>query len=189
MIRRLLLNLWQKIVTFRHLLVGALILAIGMISHIIPLHDDLERHELHLHALQRDLERKHSRATQLPVYREQLAEMEQQYLVLNRQLPDKPELDQLLDKLVSNAMLAGNEFQQFIPRPVETRDFYQQQRTQIRLQGSYQQLSHFARLLADEPYITQWNRVQLKPTKTGESLVLEAELSSFNYLAQEKSKK
>ena len=184
MIGRLFKAVFNWLVRWRHPLAGLIVLSIGLFGHIIPLQDDLDRMNRRLAAYQHELEKKQTRATQLPTYLSQLQEIEQRLAQQSRQLPAKPDLDGLLNSLFDSSHASGSKLQQFVPQAIEQREFYSQQVVRIVLEGDYTSLSRFADALAQQEQISLWNKLRIHPAEHKARLKLEGELLTFGYIEE-----
>lgn len=114
--------------------------------------------ELEMHArqeldLRRDFEIKQGRVVNLAAYRDQLAEMDEQFRQMLRQLPSRTEMPDLLTDISQTALAAGIDTQLFEPGPEVPRDFYAEKPITIRMVGSYHQFGQFISDLAMLPRV------------------------------------
>lgn len=139
---------------------------------------------------------KHSKAVNLAVYQQQLADIERSFGALLRQLPGRTEVPNLLVDISQVGVGAGLEEKLFQPSPEVKKDFYAELPIKIRLTGSYHQMGEFVSGIAALPRIVTLHDITIKPdTKDAyDQLSFELTAKTFRYLddsevaAAEKSK-
>jgi type IV pilus assembly protein PilO len=140
---------------------------------------------------------KHSKAVNLEVYQQQLADIERSFGALLRQLPGKTEVQSLLIDISQVGVGAGLEEKLFQPAADEiTRDFYAELPIKIHLTGSYHQMGEFVSGIAALPRIVTLHDITIKPDNKDmyDHLSIELTAKTFRYLdddevaAAEKSK-
>jgi type IV pilus assembly protein PilO len=147
--------------------------------------------------LRKTFESKHSKAVNLEVYQQQLADIERSFGALLRQLPGKTEVQSLLIDISQVGVGAGLEEKLFQPAANEiARDFYAELPIKIRLTGSYHQMGEFVSGIAALPRIVTLHDISIKPENKDmyDNLSFELTAKTFRYLddtevaAAEKSK-
>ncbi len=141
-------------------------------------------------AQQTELERrntfrqKHSKAVNLAVYQQQLADIERSFGALLRQLPGKTEVPNLLVDISQVGVGAGLEEKLFQPSPEIKKDFYAELPIKIRLTGSYHQMGEFVSGIAALPRIVTLHDITIKSdTKDAyDQLTFELTAKTFRYL-------
>ena len=140
---------------------------------------------------------KHSKAVNLEIYQQQLADIERSFGALLRQLPGKTEVQSLLIDISQVGVGAGLEEKLFQPAADEnTKDFYAELPIKIRLTGSYHQMGEFVSGIAALPRIVTLHDIVIKPENKDmyDNLSFELTAKTFRYLddaevaAAEKSK-
>jgi type IV pilus assembly protein PilO len=138
---------------------------------------------------------KHSKAVNLTVYQQQLADIERSFGALLRQLPGKTEVPNLLVDISQVGVGAGLEEKLFQPSAEIKKDFYAELPIKIKLTGSYHQMGVFVSGIAALPRIVTLHEMTIKPDTKDAYDVLSFELTAktFRYLddaeiAAEKSK-
>lgn len=139
---------------------------------------------------------KHSKAVNLAVYQQQLADIERSFGALLRQLPGRTEVPNLLVDISQVGVGAGLEEKLFQPSPEVKKDFYAELPIKIKLTGSYHQMGEFVSGIAALPRIVTLHDITIKPdTKDAyDQLSFELTAKTFRYLddaevaAAEKSK-
>ena len=143
---------------------------------------DLERVEKVEQELRQDFEIKQSRAANLEAYRAQLAEMEESFGAMLRQLPNRTEVADLLVDVSQTGLAAGLEFELFQPQAEVPKDFYAELPIKIRVIGKYHEFGEFVSGLAALPRIVTIHNVQIEPRGDRGELVLEATARTYRYL-------
>jgi type IV pilus assembly protein PilO len=139
---------------------------------------------------------KHSKAVNLEVYQQQLADIERSFGALLRQLPGKTEVQSLLIDISQVGVGAGLEEKLFQPTSESTKDFYAELPIKIKLTGSYHQMGEFVSGIAALPRIVTLHDITIKPDNKDsyDHLSFELTAKTFRYLddtevaAAEKSK-
>ena len=133
--------------------------------------------------LRLDFEGKQAKAANLEAYRAQLAEMEESFGAMLRQLPNRPEVADLLVDVSQTGLASGLAFELFQPQPEVPKDFYAELPIKIRVIGTYHEFGEFVRGLAALPRIVTIHDVEIKPRgKAGAQLVMEATARTYRYL-------
>ena len=133
--------------------------------------------------LRLDFEGKQAKAANLEAYRAQLAEMEESFGAMLRQLPNRTEVADLLVDVSQTGLASGLEFELFQPQPEVPKDFYAELPIKIRVIGTYHEFGEFVSGLAALPRIVTIHDVQIKPRgKEGTQLVMEATARTYRYL-------
>jgi type IV pilus assembly protein PilO len=145
--------------------------------------------------LRKTFQTKHSKAVNLAVYQQQLADIERSFGALLRQLPGRTEVPNLLVDISQVGVGAGLEEKLFQPANEVKRDFYAELPIKIRLTGSYHQMGEFVSGIAALPRIVTLHDITIKSESKDAYDVLSFELTAktFRYLddaevAAEKSK-
>ncbi len=140
--------------------------------------DRLEREEGNLRNV--FLDRK-GKAINLPVYREQLAEMEESFGILVNQLPDKTEVPQLLIDITQAGLARGLDFSLFKPQRERVGDFYATLPIDLRVSGTYHQFGQFVSDLSALPRIVTVGNLGMNGEPDGD-LRVTAEIKTYRYL-------
>jgi type IV pilus assembly protein PilO len=124
---------------------------------------------------------KHSKAVNLSVYQQQLADIERSFGALLRQLPGRTEVPNLLVDISQVGVGAGLEEKLFQPSPEVKKDFYAELPIKIRLTGSYHQLGEFVSGIAALPRIVTLDGIAIKPEDKDVYDYLSFELTAKTY--------
>lgn len=125
---------------------------------------------------------KKKEAINLPIYRQQMVEIERTFGALLRQLPDKSQMDGLLTDINQAGLEVGLEFELFRPGAENPADFYAEKPISIRVIGTYHQLGAFAQNIGKLSRIVTLEEMSISPLGAGENLGLNATAKTFRYL-------
>ncbi|MGH8717329.1 MAG: type 4a pilus biogenesis protein PilO [Burkholderiales bacterium] len=128
---------------------------------------------------------KKRQAVNLEMYRKQLADIEQAFGALLKQLPNKSEMDALLTDINQAGLGRGLEFELFKPAPQETMsEFYAELPITIKVSGNYHDMGAFASDVSQLSRIVTLNDINVVTAKNG-GLTMEAVAKTFRYLDEE----
>jgi type IV pilus assembly protein PilO len=127
---------------------------------------------------------KKRQAVNLPDYKRQLGEIDQQFGTLLKQLPNRSEMDALLADINQAGLGRGLQFDLFKPGSEVSKDFYAELPITIRVQGTYHDLGAFVGDVAQMPRIVTLNDINIEAAKDG-LLKLDATALTFRYLDDE----
>lgn len=188
--------------TFAFLLV-ILICVAGWYFQISNQQLELERVAAEEQRLRNDFTVKQGRVVNLEAYREQLAEMDNMFQQMVKQLPSATEMPELLVDISQSALAAGIDTQLFSPGGESKRDFYAEKPITVRMFGDYHQFGDFISRIAALPRVVilevkeitpeaapagnQRGRapVRRRPNSSntpGDALKLEGTIRTFRYL-------
>jgi len=138
----------------------------------------------HEEELRKTFKAKHSKAVNLAIYQQQLADIERSFGALLRQLPGKTEVPNLLIDISQVGVGAGLEEKLFQPTNEVKKDFYAELPIKIKLTGSYHQMGEFVSGIAALPRIVTLHDITIKPDDKDSYDVLSFELTAktFRYL-------
>jgi type IV pilus assembly protein PilO len=127
---------------------------------------------------------KKARAINYDLYVQQLAEVEQSFGALVKQLPNRSEIDALLTDINQAGLGRGLQFDLFRPAPQEKMaDFYAELPINIKITGNYHDIGAFASDVAALPRIVTLNDVAISNDKG--TLSMDAVAKTFRYLDEE----
>jgi len=143
--------------------------------------DDLARDRAKEQDLRTAFLDKKKQAVNLEAYRKQLAEIEESFGEMLKQLPNKSEMEALLTDINQAGLGRGLQFELFRPAPAETRsEFYAELPITIKLAGNYHDIGAFASDISQLSRIVTLNDIALSTNKNG--LTLDAVAKTFRYL-------
>jgi len=134
--------------------------------------------------LRNQFKAKHSKAVNLEVYQQQLADIERSFGALLRQLPGKTEVPNLLVDISQVGVGAGLEEKLFQPSSESKKDFYAELPIKIKLTGSYHQMGEFVSGIAALPRIVTLDGITIKPENKDmyDNLSFELTAKTYRYL-------
>jgi len=128
---------------------------------------------------------KKRQAINLEAYRKQLADIEQSFGAMLKQLPNKSEMEALLSDINQAGLGRGLQFELFKPAAQEVMsDFYAELPITIKLAGNYHDIGHFASDVSQLSRIVTLNNIALSNDKDGK-LVMDATARTYRYLDDE----
>lgn len=188
---------WPLAVKIVLIVIASALLAVGW--YFLSIEDQykaLEKVERQEKDLRIDFETKQARAANLDAYKQQLAEMQESFGAMLRQLPDKTEVADLLVDVSQTGLAAGLEFELFQPQGESPKEFYAELPIKLRVTGTYHEFGEFVSGLAALPRIVTIHNVSIGPRddkKDGREaggdgngeLVLDAEARTYRYISEE----
>jgi len=128
---------------------------------------------------------KKRQAINLDAYRKQLADIEQSFGAMLKQLPNRSEMEALLSDINQAGLGRGLQFELFKPASAEIMsDFYAELPIQIKLVGNYHDVGAFASDVSQLSRIVTLNNLGLALDKDG-MLVMDATARTFRYLDED----
>jgi type IV pilus assembly protein PilO len=128
---------------------------------------------------------KKSKAVNLEAYRKQLADIEQSFGAMLRQLPNKSEMEALLSDINQAGLGRGLQFELFKPAAQENlSDFYAELPISIKVAGNYHDIGAFTSDVSQLSRIVTLNNLALGLDKDGK-LTMDAVARTYRYLDEE----
>jgi type IV pilus assembly protein PilO len=128
---------------------------------------------------------KKRQAINLEAYRKQLADIEQSFGAMLKQLPNRSEMEALLSDINQAGLGRGLQFELFKPASAEIMsDFYAELPIQIKVIGNYHDIGAFASDVSQLSRIVTLNNLGLGVDKDG-NLIMDATARTFRYLDEE----
>jgi type IV pilus assembly protein PilO len=127
---------------------------------------------------------KKKEAINLPIYKQQMADIERTFGELLRQLPDKTQMEGLLRDVNAAGLEVGLEFDLFRPGAEQPAEFYVTKPISIRVVGGYHQLGAFAQNIAKMPRIVTLEDLTIAPVAGGKEgmIGVNATAKTFRYI-------
>ncbi|SFE70714.1 type IV pilus assembly protein PilO [Marinobacter sp. DSM 26671] len=168
------------------LIIFGLIFGGGYWFFIKDQYAQLERVEKTEQELRKKYEEKAYQVANLEVFKAQMAEMEETFGALVRQLPSETEVPGLLEDITNTALGSGLALQEVKLQPEQRRDFYSELPINIRVSGSYHELASFVSSVASLPRIVTLHDLTIEPTGgDGERLDMQVVARTYRYRAGE----
>ncbi|MGB5625443.1 MAG: type 4a pilus biogenesis protein PilO [Woeseiaceae bacterium] len=132
-------------------------------------------------------ESKQRKAANYDAYKAQLAQIEQSFGTMLRQLPGETEIPSLIVDISQTGLAAGLQEKLFVPQAEIPRDFYAEKPIQIRLTGGYHEIGNFVSGIAALPRIVTLHDINITPedSSTFDSLSIEVTAKTYRYLDEE----
>ena len=120
-------------------------------------------------------------------YKAQLAQIEQSFGTMLRQLPGETEIPSLIVDVSQTGLAAGLQEKLFQPQPEIPRDFYAEKPIKIRLSGGYHEIANFVSGVAALPRIVTLHDINITPegNDSFDQLSLEVTAQTYRYLDEE----
>lgn len=134
--------------------------------------------------LKADYQSKIQQALNLDGLRKQKEQVAQYVSTLEKQLPNKAEMDALLSDINQAGLGRGLQFELFKPGQVAVNDYYAELPISIKVTGNYHDVGAFTGDIANLPRIVTLNNMNLTAGKDG-ALSLDAVAKTFRYLDPE----
>lgn len=136
--------------------------------------------------LKQTFEIKQKKAANLEALKQQMAEMEQSFGDMLRQLPNQTEVAGLLVDISQTGLGAGLEFELFKPSDEMPSEFYAELPIQIRVVGNYHELGEFVSGIAALPRIVTTHDINISRSKEGgDELTMNAVAKTYRALEEE----
>jgi type IV pilus assembly protein PilO len=145
----------------------------------------LQQREDQEQTLRNEFRTKHSKAVNLALYKQQLADIERSFGAMLRQLPSKTEVPNLLVDISQTGLAAALQEKLFQPGQEVKQDFYAELPIKIRLTGTYHEFGEFVSGIAALPRIVTLHDIQITPVEknsTGGQLQLDLTAKTYRYL-------
>ena len=132
---------------------------------------------------------KKKEAINLPIYKQQMADIEKTFGTLLRQLPDMTQMDALLNDINQAGLEVGLEFQLFKPEAERRIEFYAERPISMRVTGTYHQLGAFAQNISKLSRIVSLNDMSIMRGGNKESELVATSLvaKTYRYLDADES--
>ncbi len=166
----------------------AAVLAVGIWFTIIKdRRPQLLRAQEDEQTLQVTFENKQRKAANYDAYKAQLAQIEQSFGTMLRQLPGETEIPSLIVDVSQTGLASGLQEKLFQPQPEIPRDFYAEKPIKIRLSGGYHEIANFVSGVAALPRIVTLHNINITPENQDsfDRLSIEVTAQTYRYLDEE----
>ncbi|TSE20059.1 type 4a pilus biogenesis protein PilO [Tepidimonas aquatica] len=124
-----------------------------------------------------------AKAVALDTLKGQLEQVRQYVAQLEKQLPNRAEMDALLSDINQAGIGRGLQFELFRPGQEVVRDYYAELPITVRVSGSYHDIGRFVADVAHLSRIVTLNNLSIAPTPNrNDQLTMEATAKTFRYL-------
>ncbi|MGH8224371.1 MAG: type 4a pilus biogenesis protein PilO [Woeseiaceae bacterium] len=169
-------------------IVFVLVLGLGIYLFIIEDRlPQLQREQQTEKDLRLTFENKQKKAANFDAYKAQLAQMEQSFGTMLRQLPGETEIPSLIVDISQTGLAAGLQEKLFQPQAEVPKEFYAEKPIKIILSGGYHDVANFVSGVAALPRIVTLHDINITPesTDTYDRLTLETTAKTYRYLEEE----
>lgn len=162
----------------------ALVVAAGWWFLWSPALDELEAGKAREAELKSTYTVKKGQAINLDAYKKQLADIQQSFGALLKQLPNRQEMDALITDVNQAGLGRGLQFELFKPETETRKEFYAELPIRIKVSGNYHDIAAFTSDVAQLSRIVTIHNISLLPAKGGD-LAMEAVAKTYRYLDEE----
>lgn len=127
---------------------------------------------------------KKNQAINLEAYTKQLADIEQAFGALLKQLPNKQEMDALITDVNQAGLGRGLQFDLFKPDAETISEFYAETPIRVKVTGGYHDIAAFVSDVSKLSRIVTLQNIALEPAKDG-VLNMDAIVKTYRYLDDE----
>ena len=127
---------------------------------------------------------KKNQAINLEAYKKQLADIQQAFGALLKQLPNKQEMDALITDINQAGLGRGLQFELFRPEAETVSEFYAETPIQVKVTGGYHDVAAFVSDVSKLSRIVTMQNVAMQPGKDG-ALNMDAIVKTYRYLDEE----
>jgi len=133
-------------------------------------------------ALREEYKTKLAKAINLDTLRKQREQVLQYVTQLEKQLPSKAEMDQLLSDINQAGLGRSLQFELFRPGQVAVKDYYAELPIAIKVTGRFHDMGAFAADVAHLSRIVTLNNITVVPVRDGATLSMDTTAKTFRYL-------
>ena len=146
----------------------------------------LQRAEAEEQELRVTFENKQRKAANYDAYKTQLAQIEQSFGTMLRQLPGETEIPSLIVDISQTGLAAGLQEKLFQPQAEVPRDFYAEKPIKIQLSGGYHEMANFVSGIAALPRIVTLHDINITSEQKDsfDSLSLEVTAKTYRYIEE-----
>lgn len=127
---------------------------------------------------------KKNQAINLEAYIKQLADIEQAFGALLKQLPNKQEMDALITDVNQAGLGRGLQFDLFKPEAETVSEFYAETPIRVKVTGGYHDVAAFVSDVSKLSRIVTLQNISMEPAKDG-VLNMDAIIKTYRYLDEE----
>lgn len=168
-----------KVVSY--LLVFAIVLGAGIYLYVTDKSDRLERVIREEQGLKQSFEVKAAEVANLDALRQQMADVEERFSELLRQLPSQNEVPGLLDDITAIGRASGLEIRLIELQPEKKSQFYIELPINITVAGTYHQMGEFVSGVAGISRIVTLHDYQIAPAENSNKLVMNISAKTYRY--------
>jgi type IV pilus assembly protein PilO len=169
-------------------IVFAVVIGLGIYWVVIEdKYPALQRVEQEEVTLRQVFENKQRKAANYDAYKAQLAQIEQSFGTMLRQLPGETEIPSLIVDISQTGLAAGLQEKLFRPLPEVPKDFYAEKPITISLSGGYHEIANFVSGIAALPRIVTLHDITISPDDPDnfDSLTMQVTAKTYRYIEEE----
>jgi type IV pilus assembly protein PilO len=163
-------------------LAALVVLVLGWQFHWSGKLDELDRKRAEQESLRQAYKTKVEQVANLEILREQKREVEQRVAQVERQLPNKTEMDALLADVNHAGVARGLQFELFKPQPAVLKPYFAEIPVNLRVTGHYHDVALFNADVAALSRIVSMQGMQITTGKDGTGLSMEAVAMAYRAL-------
>ena len=166
-------------------IVFAVVLGLGIYWFIVKdKAPQLGRVQAEEQQLRLTFENKQRKAANYDDYKTQLAQIEQSFGTMLRQLPGETEIPSLIVDISQTGLAAGLQEKLFEPQSEVPKDFYAEKPIKIRLTGGYHEIGNFVSGIAALPRIVTLHNINIVRANEDrfDNLSMEVTAKTYRYL-------
>ncbi len=151
----------------------------------MPVSEELVTAQEEIDTLKLQIAEKVGIAANLDKFEDEVSRLDKELERALRELPDKKEIDQLLDRISDKARDAGLEIQLFQPQGERIQDFYAEVPVELEVSGTYHELASFFDEIAHLSRVVNVQDFTMdKPKKAPAGVMLDTRVvvTSFRFL-------
>ncbi len=161
----------------------------GYFAYLAGKGEELEKVERQEVTLKEDFITNKKQAINLSVYENQLVEIENTFGTLLKQLPNKTEMESLINDINQAGLARSLQFELFRPAMQEKQqEFYAELPIDIKVTGSFNDIGNFASEIGGLSRVVVLSDVSLVSTKE-DTVTMEAKAKTFRYLDEDEIEK
>ena len=165
------------------------VVVVGAGTYLFILKDKkptLERAQQEEVAYRETFENKQKKAANYDQYKAQLAQIEQSFGTMLRQLPGETEIPSLIVDISQTGLGAGLQERLFEPQAEVPKDFYAEKPIKIRLTGGYHEIARFVSGIAALPRIVTLHNIVISRENPDsfDDLSMEVTAQTYRYLEE-----
>lgn len=152
---------------------------------------DLEASEAREVALKEEYKKKIAQAVNLEALKEQKEQVQVFVKQLEKQLPNKAEMSELLSDINQAGLGRSLDFEQFTPQTEAVKEYYAELPINIRVTGTYHDIGSFSADVASLSRIVTLNNLQVSrqgKSEQSDVLTMNAVAKTFRYLEEDEIK-
>lgn len=163
-----------------YILVAALVLGLGFKFYILEKREALHRVIAQEISLKESYRKKAFQVSKLDALRKQMADVEERFAELTKQLPTEKEVPGLLDDITLLGTESGLDIGRIALAPEKKKEFYIELPINIKVEGSYHQLGTFVSGIAALDRIVTLHDYSISPVRDGVSMAILAKTYRYN---------